>query len=280
MEKPFTVEEIKGAIKSLKNGKSAGIDNVYGELLKYGPDTISNEIAKIFNEISESGQYPNEIKGGILVPLQKPGKKAGPPQNLRPIILLSMLRKILAICMLRRCIDKILLIIPNTQAAYQQGRSTTELVFSMKVLAEKAITSDNYEIMLLLFEVSKAFDTVRRNELFKILKEVLDDDDLHMMKVLVENVKLKVKIGNEIGNDIHTNIGIPQGDCLSAIFFIVYLAEALKPILHTNNMEGQRNSKDAHKVIINQQYADDISWLTNMETVKENLKKDERTETS
>ena len=95
-----------------------------------------------------------------------------------------------------------------------------------------------------------------------------------MMKVLVEHFKLKVNIGNEIGNDIHTNIGIPQGDCLSPIVFIVYLAEALKPILHTNNMEGQRNSKDDHKVIINQQYADDISWLTNMETVKESLKKE------
>ena len=175
--------------------------------------------------------------------------------------------------MLRRCLDKVLLKIPNTQAAYQQGRSTTELVFSMKVLAEKAITSENYEIMLLLFDMSKAFDTVRRNELFKILKEVLDNDDLHMMKILVENVKLKVKIGSEIGKDIHTNIGIPQGDCLSPIFFIVYLAEALKPILHSNNLEELSNKAD-HKVIINQQYADDISWITNMEVVKENLKKE------
>ena len=39
-------------------------------------------------------------------------------------------------------------------------------------------------------------------------------------------------------------------------------------------MEGQRNSKDDHKVIITQKYADDISWLTNMKTVKESLKKE------
>ena len=32
-----------------------------------------------------------------------------------------------------------------------------------------------------------------------------------------------------IGNEINTNIGVPQGDCLSPILFIVYLAEALKP---------------------------------------------------
>ena len=245
---------------------------MYGELLKYGPDAISSEIAEIFNEISESGQYPSEIKEGILIPLQKPGKKAGPPQNLRPIILLSMLRKVMAICMLRRCLDKILVRIPNTQAAYQQGRSTTELVFSMKILAEKAIISENYEIILILFDMSKAFDTVRRHELFKILREVLDHDELHMIKILIESVKLRVKIGNELGNGIHTNIGIPQGDCLSPIFFIVYLAEALKPILQNNSTEEQRNGAD-HKVVINQQYADDISWITNVEVLKEDLKK-------
>ena len=100
MTTPFTKEEIKNAIKSLKNGKSAGIDKIYAELLKHAhaPDEISEVIAVIFNQAAETGEYPSEIREGILIPLQKPGEKAGPPGNLRPIILLSMLRKILAIC--------------------------------------------------------------------------------------------------------------------------------------------------------------------------------------
>ena len=90
------------------------------------------------------------------------------------------------------------------------------------------------------------------------------------MKIPVESVKLKVKIRNELGNGICTNIGIPQGDCMSPIFFIVYLAEAGKQILQNNSTEEQRNGAD-HKVIINQQYADDISWITNVEVLKEGL---------
>ena len=148
MKKPFTKEEIKKAVMSLKNGKSPRIDQVYGEMLKYGPEIIFVEIAEIFNLISESGVYPTEIKEGILIPIQKPVKKAGPSGNLRPIILLSTLRKILAICMLRRCLEKLLSIVPETQAAYQQGRSTTEQVFSFKIQAEKAITSEDYRIIL------------------------------------------------------------------------------------------------------------------------------------
>ena len=77
MKKTFTKEEIKKAVMSLKNGKSPGIDQVYGEMLKYGPEIMFVEIAETFNLISESGVYPTEIKEGILIPLQKPGKKQG-----------------------------------------------------------------------------------------------------------------------------------------------------------------------------------------------------------
>ena len=76
-----------------------------------------------------------------------------------------------------------------------------------------------------------------------------------------------------MGNDIQTNNGIPQGDCPSPMFFKLYLAEALKPILQTKNMEEHRNEAN-HTVTISQQYADDNSWITNVEESKENLKKE------
>ena len=88
---------------------------------------------------------------------------------------------------------------------------------------------ENYKIILLLLDMSKAFDTVRRSELFNILEEALEKDKLHMMKILIEDVSLKARIGKSTGNKINTNIGVPQGDCLSPILFIVYLAKALKP---------------------------------------------------
>ena len=40
-------------------------------------------------------------------PLPKLGKKQGPSANLRSIILLSLIRKILAICLIRRCWDRL-----------------------------------------------------------------------------------------------------------------------------------------------------------------------------
>ncbi len=147
-------------------------------------------IAEIFNIIAETGQYPEEISKGILIPLPKPGKKPGPLGHLRPIILLSVLRKILEISMIGRSMEKIKKKIPPTQVTYQQGQSTTEQVCSMKILAEKAIISSNYKIFILLLDMSKVFDTVRRNDLFDVLKEILDKDEIHMIKILIEYVEL------------------------------------------------------------------------------------------
>ena len=106
MVRPFTQEEIRNGIRSLRNNKSAGKDNICAELLKYSPEVIHSRIADIFNSIARSGEYPEELKGGILVPLPKPGKPQGPPANLRPIILLSVIRKILAICMIWKTSQK------------------------------------------------------------------------------------------------------------------------------------------------------------------------------
>ena len=65
MKEPFTKEEVQKAIKSLKNNRSAGSDNIKAELLKYGPDEINQEIATILNDTAKSGQYPKELTQGI-----------------------------------------------------------------------------------------------------------------------------------------------------------------------------------------------------------------------
>ena len=151
-------------------------------------------IAEIFNNISETGNKPNELTTGILIPLQKPGKTQGPCSNLRPIILLSVLRKILSICLINRIGERIMKHIPDSQAAYQPGRSTTEHVFAYKLLAEKAITSNNYASNIILMDMSKAFDKVDRRKLLDDLRNILENDELHLIKMLINDMELSSKM--------------------------------------------------------------------------------------
>ena len=147
------------------------------------------------NRAAETGEYPEELVIGILSALPKPGKTKGPCESLRPIILLCILRKILTICLIRRCWERIKTIIPIEQAAYQSGRSTTEQVFSIKILAGKAIASNDFKLYLLLIDLSKAFDTVDRNTLFLLLEEILNEDEMHLIYILTAEPKIKVKVG-------------------------------------------------------------------------------------
>ena len=91
MKQPFTANEIRSAKAKLRNNRSAGYDNVSAEYIKYPPEEVDELIAEILNIAAETDDVPNELVQGILCAIQKPGKTVGPPEHLRPIILLSML---------------------------------------------------------------------------------------------------------------------------------------------------------------------------------------------
>ena len=262
---PFTAEEVEKAAKKLKNNKSAGIDEIKPELIKYAPKEVFQEIATILNTIAENGNYPNELIHGKLCALQKPGKKRGPTENLRPIILFSTIRKITAICLSERIKSKMNNEIPISQAAYRSGRSTTEHIFTMKILAERASISKNETIHLALMDMSKAFDCIDRNKLLEDLSKILEKDELYLTKILLET-ELSVRCGRELSDPFKTDTGAPQGDCLSAIEFTYYLAKTLE--LDTEK-EQQMDTLN-----IELQYADDISIITNDYQIIEQAKTD------
>ena len=263
MTTPFDGNEIKGAIKKLKNNKSAGVDHMVAELLKYGPDILCDEIALIYNSIAETGECPTELIHGILCALQKPGKSKGPLDHLRPIVLLSMLRKILAICIKDRTIDRIDQKIPPSQAAYRRGRSTTEHVFATKILCEKASQSTDFCIYLLLLDMSKAFDSVNREQLVEDLKDILEPDEVHIIKLML-GTKLAVKCGNETSDLFLTDTGVTQGDGYSANEFTLYLANALAdPANNTdhNYAAPPPPPPNDNSVDIDMDYADDLTCI-------------------
>ena len=190
--------------------------------------SIYKQIANIYNSTAATGDVPKALVHGLLYPIQKPGKAKGPPENLRPIILLSILRKILTIALLRRIWDRLETRIPKSQAAYQQGRGTTEQVLALKILIEKALISRDLNLYILLLDMSKAFDTVNRKTLIHELQKTLQPDEIHLLSVLTNRPLLSVTVEGDTGEGFSTFVGICQGDCLSAVLFIFYLSCALQ----------------------------------------------------
>jgi hypothetical protein len=159
------------------------------------------------------------------------------------------------IALLERTWNRLATKIPKSQAAYQKGRGTTEQVLALKLLIQKAIISSDYNVYILLLDMSKAFDTVNRKVLIDELQKVLEPDETYLLGVLTNRPLISIFLNGEKGEGFDTYVGICQGDCMSAILFIFYLACALE---EEPTEQVQRDLKAFLDVF----YADDLTYAT------------------
>lgn len=108
-----------------------------------------------------------------------------------------MLFKRLATCLLWRIGRKINSKIPVTKVAYRASQGTTEQLLALNIMAEKAVKSSNIETHILMIDISRAFDTANRKILLEDLRSILEPRELHIIKVLMKDVRLMVDVAGK-----------------------------------------------------------------------------------
>ena len=225
----ITTTEVRNSIKCLNNNRSPGEDEIPAELLKCGTFSLDLSIANIMNK-TFSTHKDWDINSGVLITIQKPGKTKGPVNNLRPITLLNTIRKTLSTIVLNRIRPKIEKYLSHSQSGFRQDRSTSDVVWTHKWLAAKAL-KENISITITGIDMSAAFDTIDRGKLLEILTDIVDEDELRIIRFLLSNTKIQPRIyGATKQTQFESNIGTPQGDSLSPILFTIYLEHALKEV--------------------------------------------------
>ena len=94
--RPITPEDVTLAIGKLNTGRTSGHDDIPAVS---SAELLSHTIANIFNDALQHHELL-DIGKGVLILVQKPGKPTGPLTSLRPIVLLSVLRKTLSLIVL------------------------------------------------------------------------------------------------------------------------------------------------------------------------------------
>ena len=112
---PFTFNEVKRAIKGLKNNKSPGVDNITSELLKADIDTAARQLLNIFEQVKHSKTIPSDWKKSYLVKIPKKGDLTR-CDNYRGISLLSIPGKVLSRIIIDRVRDGVDAVLRRTSS--------------------------------------------------------------------------------------------------------------------------------------------------------------------
>jgi len=167
---PITIKEIKFVLNKLKNGKAGGPDGIINEVIKYSCNITLKSVAKLFNLILKSGQYPKQWNKSYMILLHKSGSKSD-PSNYRGISLVNCLSKVFSAILNQRLCTLMSNKYAKTQFGFRENHRTSDSLFVLKTLINKYVHKNKRKLFVCFVDLQKAFDSVWRNGLlFKLVK--------------------------------------------------------------------------------------------------------------
>ncbi|VDP23714.1 unnamed protein product [Schistosoma margrebowiei] len=133
---PPTKEEIRIAVRQIKNGKAAGPDNIPAEALKSDIEVTTNMLHLLFKKIWEEEQVPMDWNEGHLVKIPKKGDLSK-CENYRGITLLSIPGKVFNRVLLNRMKDAVDAQLRDQQAGFRKDRSCTDQIAILRIIVEQ-----------------------------------------------------------------------------------------------------------------------------------------------
>jgi len=221
--------EVELAIGKLKSHKSPGIDEIPAELIKAGGGTICGEIHQLITSIWKKEKLPEEWKESIIVPIHKKGDKTD-CNNYRGISLLPTTYKILSNILLSRLIPYAKEIIGDHQCGFRRNRSTIDHLFCIRQILEKK-WEYNEEVHQLFIDFKKAYDSIRREVVYKILIEFgIPKKLVRLVKMCRTETYSRVRVGKNVSDRFPIRNGLKQGDALSQLLFNFALEYAIRTV--------------------------------------------------
>lgn len=189
----ITQDEVGSAIKRLKNNKTAGPDQIHGEVLKLLDREQMKLLTYLFNKVYTSGQLPNDWLLSTFIPIPKK-TNASKCSDHRIISLMSHVLKAFLNILQARVFRRLDERISNTQFGFRKGLGTQEALFSIQVLIQRA-RDVNADVFMYFIDFEKAFDKVQHDKLISILRESgIDDRDANIISKLYSQQKAIVRV--------------------------------------------------------------------------------------
>ena len=255
---PPTLDEIKKAVQSLKNGKAPGRDNLNAELFKADPDQAARLLQPLFHSIWEEENIPEDWRQGTIIKIPKKGNLID-CNNWRGITLLSIPSKVLCTIIINQlgpAIDKIL---RQEQSGFRKGRGCIDHITVLRNVIEQS-TEWQRKLYILFVDYQKAFDSLHRESLWKLLRAYgVPQKIVNVIKQFY--CRFTCSVGS---SDLRFEVksGVRQGCVMSGLLFIV----AIDWITSRTTQDARRGIRwTLFTQLEDLDYADDIPLLSHTE---------------
>ena len=250
--------EIKKAILKLKRGKSPGIDSIHAEMLLADINLSTRVFTKLFHNIWNNNNIPEDWCKGLIVKLPKKGDLLN-CDNWRGITLLSIPGKIFCRVLLNRIDAAIDRKLRQEQAGFRKGKGCTDQIFALRNIIEQCLEW-NAPLHIVFIDFKKAFDSVHRNSLWKILLSYgLPEKVVSLIKLFYEKFECSIILDNSTTEWFAVESGVRQGCILSPMLFTIAIDWVLR---RTTEDKARGIQWTMFSKLEDLDFADDIALLS------------------
>ena len=222
----ITHTEISELIAGLKTNKAHGPDDISVNMIKLCGDHLLVPLKIIFDNILETGTFPDQWKEANVTPVHKKKDKQL-ITNYRPISLLPILAKVFEKIIFKNLYNYLISnnLITKNQSGFRPGDSASNQLISLVNEIHAAFDNKNcLEVRSVFLDMSKAFDKVWHEGLiFKLKQNGIEGKLLTLFENYLSNRKQRVVINGALSDWGEIKSGVPQGSVLGPLLFLVYI---------------------------------------------------------
>ena len=214
--------ELISAKRKIKIGKAPGADGIYPEMIVNQSSEADKLFLKLCQEAFKNKVVPEDWKISSIIPIHKSGSTMQ-CENYRGISLLSVPGKLFARILENRLRNEVEDKILEYQSGFRPGRSVQDHIHTLRQVCEITYRYQR-KVHACFIDLQKAFDSVKRKELWKALSEHnVSDSLIGSIKSFYLNPKSMVQISGKTSKQFKIDVGVRQGCILSPLLFIILM---------------------------------------------------------
>lgn len=222
----ISMQEVRAAIRKMKNDKSTGPTGVAAEMLKASGESGVRWMTDLFNAVVKKGNIPEDWCKSWMVSIYKGKGDALECNSYRGIKLLEHAMKVFERVIEARLREKV--DIDDMQFGFRAGKGTTDAIFIVRQLQEKYLEKKK-ELWMAFIDLEKAFDRVPREVIWWALRESgVEEWLISVIKSMYDGAETAVKVGASESKKFPVRVGVHQGSVLSPLLFIIVLESLSK----------------------------------------------------